>query len=603
MDLGFLWQIDWHAVAVLAITFGTFWLFAKERLPVQSTALLALLALMLLFGLFPYGRIERELGPAQFLAGFGHTALVTICFLMVLGRGLIATGALEPFVRRLARLWSFAPPLAFLLLLVFCMATSGVLNDTPIVVLMIPVLAAVAARTGTSPTRTLLPMNYAVLIGGMATTIGTSTNLLVVGIAEDLGVPVFGLFDFMHIVAIAAAVALPYLWLVVPRLLPKDVGDRPRVVPLAFDAALLIHEESFAAGRELREVLQKAPGMKPQMLLRNGKELARLPSMRLRPGDRLIVQDNPEQLREYATLIGAWLHPHDGLETAGQAGQTLAQALIASESEQSGTTLTAARFADQYGVEFVGLHRPNREAALDPADALLRPGDVLLLRASKDKVEAVRAAPGVLVLDATMELPHTRRAPLALLIMAGVVALAASKLLPMVLASALGVAAMLLTGCLRWQEATDALSSKVIMIVVASLALGEALTATGLIAAAGHGLASLHGLVPPAAMLTAMMLLMAIVTNFVSNNAAAIIGTPVAVAMATTLGIDPRPFVLAVLFGCNICYATPMGYQTNLLVMAAAGYRFRDFVRAGLPLAILMWITLTWLLAREYSLI
>jgi len=184
-----------------------------------------------------------------------------------------------------------------------------------------------------------------------------------------------------------------------------------------------------------------------------------------------------------------------------------------------------------------------------------------------------------------------------------VVAAAATRLLPMVLASALGVAAMLLTGCLRWQDATDALSSKVILIVVASLAIGEAMTATGLIASAGNALALLGNYVPAAAMIAALMLLMGVVTNFVSNNAAAIIGTPVAIAMAASLGVDPRPFVLAVLFGCNMCFATPMAYQTNLLVMSAAGYRFRDFMRAGLPLTVIMWITLTWLLAREYALI
>ena len=142
-----------------------------------------------------------------------------------------------------------------------------------------------------------------------------------------------------------------------------------------------------------------------------------------------------------------------------------------------------------------------------------------------------------------------------------------------------------------------------ILIVVASLALGEALTATGSIAAAGQWLAALGGHLPPVAVLAALMALMAVITNFVSNNAAAIIGTPVAVTMATLLGVDPRPFVLAVLFGCNLCFVTPMAYQTNLLVMAAAGYRFRDFVRAGLPLALLLWLTLTWLLAREYALL
>ncbi len=602
MDLGFLELIDWHAGAVLAITFGTFYLFAKEQLPVQSTALLALLALMLLFGIFPYAGGERPLGPEEFLAGFGNSALVTICFLMVLGRGLVATGALEPIVRRLARIWGFAPQLAFLLMLVFCMLASGVMNDTPIVVIMMPVLVAVAARTSTSATQTLLPMNYAVLIGGMATTIGTSTNLLVVGIAADLGLPEFGLFDFAPIVAIAAAVALPYIWLVVPRLLPQ-ASDRPQVEPLSFHAALTLSADSDAVGRPLSEVLKSVPGLRPRGLVRNGLALMRLPSAELKVGDRLLVEDSPEDLREHATVLGAGLHARDQNAGSAPAGQTLAQVLIASDSDLDGMALGVSRFGDEHGLVAIGLHRPSSENALDLTTEQLRAGDVVLVRGSKEGIENLRAAPGLLILDAMQELPHTRRAPLALGILAGVIALAALNLLPMVLASAVGVAAMLLTGCLRWQEATDALSSKVVMIVVASLALGEALTVTGLIAGAGQGLAALGSIIPPAAMIAALMLLMAIVTNFVSNNAAAIIGTPVAIAMATTLGVDPRPFVLAVLFGCNISYATPMGYQTNLLVMSAAGYRFKDFVRAGLPLAVLMWITLTWLLAREYSLI
>ncbi|MGH8135951.1 MAG: SLC13 family permease, partial [Steroidobacteraceae bacterium] len=568
---------------------------------VQSTALLALLALMLLFGLFPYRNGGYPLGPEQFLAGFGNPALVTICFLMVLGHGLVATGALEPIVRLLSRLWAFAPQFAFLLFLAFCFLISGVVNDTPIVVLMIPVLVAIAARTGTSSARTLLPMNYAVIIGGMATTIGTSTNLLVVGIAEKQGVPAFGLFDFAHIVAIAAAIALPYLWLVVPRLLPKDTGNRPHS-SLSFDAALEIHARGYAAGRELREVLKRVRGVRPLRLVRGNIEIVRLPTVRLQAGDRLLVQDTPEALREHAATMGAWIHERQPMATAGAAGQTLAQALVTAESDLAGTTRGAGLFADQHGLAVVGIHRPGRETPINPADATLRAGDVVLLQGDLEKVEALRSVPGVLILDAKMELPHTRRAPLALLIMAGVILLAATRLLPMVLASAVGVAIMMLTGCLRWQDATDALSSKVILIVVSSLAIGEAMMATGLIAAAGNSLALLGDFVPPAVMVGALMFLMAVVTHFVSNNAAAIIGTPVAIAMATTLGMDPRPFVLAVLFGANICFATPMAYQTNLLVRAAAGYRFQDFVRVGLPLAILMWVTLTWLLAREYAL-
>ncbi len=603
MDLGFVGLIDWHAGAVLAITVATFYLFAKERLPVQSTALLALLALMLLFGLFPYAGIGRPLGPEQFLAGFGNSALVTICFLMVLGQGLVTTGALEPIVRRLARIWSFAPQFAFLLILVFCVMVSAFVNDTPVVVLMMPVLVAIAARTGTSPSPTLLPMNYAVLIGGMATTIGTSTNLLVVGLAEKYGVPAIGLFDFFHIVAIAAAVALPYLWLVVPRLLPKDSGGRQRGEPLLFDASLELHTRGFAAGKSLQLLGKRARGLKVHGVLRGNAEIAPLPDLALRSGDRLLVRAAPEDLREYAAVLGAWLHPRERDEIPGAPDQAFAQALIASDADIGGFASSARRFADQYRLAVIGIHRAHGQPVPDPDEAPLRAGDVVLLRGHRDGIETLRAAPGVLMLDAMLELPHTRRAPLALAIMAGVIVLAATGMLPMVLASATGVAAMLLTGCLGWREATAALSSKVVMIVVSSLAIGEALMATGMIAAAGSGLAYLHDYVPAAAMIGALMLLMTVVTNFVSNNAAAIIGTPVAIAMAATMGVDPRPFVLAVLFGCNLCYATPMAYQTNLMVASAAGYRFNDFVRAGLPLTVLMWVTLTWLLAREYGLL
>jgi len=597
-----LLYVDWHAVAVLGVAVLTFWLFASERLPVQTTALLAVLALMLVFGIFPYDAGDKELGPEVFLAGFGHSALITICCLMVLGRGLVATGALEPVARLLARLWKFTPQFAFLLTLVFVMSVSSVMNNTPLVVLIMPVLLSVAARTATTASHTLMSMNFAGLIGGMATTIGTSTNLLVVGIAADLGVAAFGLFDFTRIVAIAAAVALPYLWLVAPRLLPRnDTGPKSESA-LTFDAVLDVRKGSYADGRELRTVLKRAGSLRVLRILRAGNELMRLPTQHLKAGDRLVVSDRAEQLREHAAVLGAALRATQPRDPGDPATQTLSQVLLTQESEYTGTPTGVARFVNDQRVAVIGIHRPGRETALDPANTPPKPGDVLLVQGPHDRIDALKSAPGVLVLDARLVLPHTRKAPVSLLIMAVVVALAASKLLPMVLAAALGVALMLLTGCLRWQEATDALASNVIMIVVASLALGEALSATGIIAAAGSGLALVGGFVPAVVILAALMLFMAFVTNFVSNNAAAIIGTPVAVAMATTLGVDPRPFVLAVLFGCNLSYATPMGYQTNLLVMAAAGYRFNDFVRTGLPLLVLMWVTLTWLLTREYGL-
>ena len=350
-------------------------------------------------------------------------------------------------------------------------------------------------------------------------------------------------------------------------------------------------------------MLKRAGSLRVLKILRGGQELMRLPTQTLAAGDRLMVADTAERLREHAAEIGAALRSTVPRDAGDPATQVFSQVLITQESEFTGNPTGVARFVGEHRLAVVGVHRPGRDSALDPASTMLRPGDVLLVQGTAERAEALKSAAGVLVLDASLALPHTRRAPVALLIMACVVAIAATKLLPMVLAAALGVAFMLLTGCLRWQEATDALASNVIMIVVASLALGEAMTATGMIAAAGQWLATAGSYLEPVAILAALMLFMAMVTNFVSNNAAAIIGTPVAVAMATTLGVDPRPFVLAVLLGCNLSYATPMGYQTNLLVMSAAGYRFKDFVRAGLPLLVIMWVTLTYLLAERYALL
>jgi di/tricarboxylate transporter len=350
-------------------------------------------------------------------------------------------------------------------------------------------------------------------------------------------------------------------------------------------------------------VLKRAGSLRILSILRAGRSLMRLPTQQLQAGDRLMVADTAEQLREHAAVLGVALRSTAPRDPGDPAVQKLSQVLITQESEFTGTQTGVARFVNEHRLAVIGVHRPGREEVLDPATATLKPGDVLLVQGPGARVDQLKSAAGVLILDASLSLPHSRMAPVALLIMACVVALAATKMLPMVLAAALGVLFMLLTGCLRWQEATDALSSNVIMIVVASLALGEALTATGTIEATGDLLAAAGTYLHPVVIMASLMLFMSIVTNFVSNNAAAIIGTPVAVVMATTLGVDPRPFVLAVLFGCNLSFATPMGYQTNLLVMAAAGYRFNDFVRAGLPLVLLMWITLTYLLAVHYGMI
>ena len=606
-------DLDAHAIAVLALAAGAFVLFSRERVPLETTSFAVLVLLTAGFQLFPYESHGVRLAPIEFFAGFGHEALVAICALMILGRGLAVTGALEPVSRVLGRLLEASPSAAMLVVLVLCALASGVMNDTPIVVLMLPILISASLRARVPASRSLLPMNYAVLIGGMGTTIGTSTNLLVVSIAADLGVRRFGMFDFIHVTALAAVGGILYLWLVLPRLLPERGALLQDTAPQVFSAVFLLAEDGFAVGQPLADVRQKlGAALRIVRIVRGDSlELARLPTLTLRAGDRIYVDGTASALREAAGQIGARLHSVGDEERAvddehplAAEGQQLAEVAVTEFSPLNGATLRQTRFADHHDVVILGLHRARDHRLLrredDIGDVVLCAGDLLLVQGAEETIRKLKARARLLVLNQTYEVPRTEKAALALLILAAVVALAALKLAPISVAATAGVLAMILTRCLQWEDAAGALSAKVILLVAASLALGAALERTGATAWLANAIVGATGGLSTEWLLALLMLLMALLTNFVSNNAAAAVGTPIAVNMAAALGVAPEPLVLAVMFGANFCYVTPMAYQTNLLVMSAAGYRFSDFVRGGLPLLVIMLASYALLLPRFF---
>lgn len=604
---------DTHALAIMGLTVFAFYLFSRDDVALETTSLIVLVALTIGFQLFPYQHNGETIRPADFFLGFGHEALITICALMILGRGLVKTGALEPVARWFSRAWSVRPKSSLLILLIFCAAASGVVNDTPIVVLMMPILVSVALRTGTTPGTSLLSMNYAVLIGGMSTSIGTSTNLLVLAIAADLGVRRFGIFDFTPMAALAAIGGLLYVWLVVPHVVSLRKTPMTDAKPRLFSAVLTINLDSAAHNKTLMEVRKLTDNRMKIDRIARGDNLVvtRLPTLTLLSGDRLYVTDMAENLKEYESLLGATLHNvgHEeeplGEDSPLEApDQQLAEVVVTEESRLNGNTLRRTRFADLYNVIILALHRSRRKPAAsgDVADEVLGVGDVLLVQGTKDDIQGLRANTGLLVLDQTIELPRSSRAPIALLIMAAVVVTAVTKILPISISALLGALAMLLSRSLNWQDVGSALSTKVIMLVASSLALGAALTRTGGTDYVAQSFLVLTRELSPELILGLLMLLMALMTNFVSNNAAAAIGTPIAISMANSLGVSPEPFVLAILFGANFCYATPMAYQTNLMVMSAGGYRFSDFVKAGTPLMIIMLTSYALLLPRFFPL-
>jgi di/tricarboxylate transporter len=595
---------DPHAIAAMVLTVFALFLFTRERIPMETTSLIILIAVALGFELFPYPGIEA----ADFLHGFGHEALVTICALMIVGRALETTGALEPVATFMARLWSTYPSLSLLVTLIFTGVLSSLMNNTPIVVMLMPILIGIGLRTGTPASATLMPVGLATLIGGSGSTIGTSTNLLVVAVAADLGMRRFEMFDFSMPVLIAGSFGVLFLWLVAPRLLPERVAPLSDTSPRIFDAVLFVNEESFANGRTLTEILEKTERKMKVERVQRGEDLllVKLPTMVLQTGDRIFVSDTPEHLKRYENLLGATLHnvfdvehPVSEEHPLTAPGQQLAEVVITDASPLKYRSLKQARFAERFRLIVLAIHRA-RSAAPEPKAALrdivLRTGDVLLLQGPSERIKELKRGGELLVLDATTDLPHTRKAPLALAIFCIVVGMAATGMLPISVSALLGTGLVLLTGCLNWRDAAGALSTPVIMIIVASLALGLALNATGAADYLARLLVALTAGMAPVYVMSGLMLLMAVLSNVVSHNAAAVIGTPIAIGIAEQLGSQPEVFVLAVMFGANMGYATPIGYQTNVLILNAGGYKFADFMRVGVPLTIIMWLAFSFLL-------
>lgn len=605
---------DAHGIAVVVLIVAALILFTRDRLPLETSSLAVIIVLVLGFHFFPYETDGIAVDPADFLLGFGNEALVAICSLLVIGKALETTGALQPVARFAGDQWSRRPKIALLMMLVVVFVMSAFVNDTPIVVLMIPILVGIAMRTKLAASGFMLPMGLATIMGGMSTTIGTSTNLLVVGITRDMGVADIAMFDITLPALLVGGVGLLYVWLVVPRLLPDRSTPMTDTHPRLFDAQLTVCEKGFADGKTLKDVLDKTRHEMRIEQIRRGESLllARLPSVVLQPGDRLYVKDTPENLKRFETTIGATLFdPADEAKVLSpewlrkERDQQLAEIVITVGSPLHLRTLADVSLGSLFGLVPLAVYQARvsgERKAADPGSVRLRAGDVVLVQGAPQGLDAAKSEGKMLVVDGTSGLPRAHRAKRSLVVLVLVVGAAALGLLPIAISALVGVGLMVTLGCIAWRDVGRSLPVAVIMLIVASLAMGKALVATGMAEYLAGGFVTMAGGLPPPAIISAFILIMAVLTNIVSNNAAAVIGTPIAIAAAQQLGIDPLPFVLAVLFGANMSFATPFGYQTNLLILSTGGYRFGDFLRVGVPLIVILWIGFSIVLPLLYPL-
>ena len=601
-----------HAIAVMVITIIGLYLFSRDSIPIETSGLIIFITILSMFYLFPLQVNGFDSDPVSlFLNSFGNEALVTICALLAVGKAIEVNGSLRPLVSLLSKSWVKHPQISFLGVLLFGAFFSAFINNTPIVVMLIPALIAVAKEANISSTKVLMPMGMATLIGGMSTTIGTSTNLLVVGIANDMGQEQIQLFDFMAPALMAGSVGMLFLWLVAPKYLPDDKPRQSQSKTRIFEAVLYINEDSYPNGKTLLDVMDKAGKDFDVQKIKRSDSLfvAKIPSVVFEPGDRIYVKSSIEKIKEFEGLLGLTLYEEDdGVidsdQEIGEKHTHLAEVVITAGSFLDRSTLNAQRFAQRFNLLPIAIHsgRTASQVSGDITSKRLKPGDVILVQGEEESIANLKTNANMLVIESDSPMPSGQKAYVPLYIMLGIVGCAASGLLPISVAALVGLGMMLVTKTIKWSDVGNAMNIPIIMLIVASLSLGTALEITGGSAFLAEMFVFLTQTMSIPMILSTLMLVMAVLTNIVSNNAAAVIGTPIAISIGQQLGAPIEPFVLAVLFGANMSFVTPIGYQTNLLVMGAGGYKFNDFVKVGFPLAVIMWVSLSIILPLLYSL-
>jgi di/tricarboxylate transporter len=590
-----------HMWLALALVAAAVIAYAQDRIPLELASLGILVLLAVIFHVFPLddGAGGNRLGPERIFAGFANPALIAVVSLLVLGQGLVRTGALEAVSQRLFRLGRFGSATAITISLGAALVISGFLNNTPVVVMMIPILVALSNQLGRPTEKVLIPLSYAAILGGMTTLIGSSTNLLVSGMVAELGEDPLRFFDFTIPGLVLAGIGLLYVLFVAPRLLgerPGDAKDEADSAGRQFIAQLEVEPASpLVDSKPVAGMLPQLRGMTVLMVQRGFRTL--LPPFEelvIRPRDVVIVAATRK------VLVNALARAHgvqplsstrDGETNATRTEQVMAEAVVAPASLLVGRKLSQLNFRQAYGCRLIGIQRHARMPRAQINDIRLDAGDVLLIQGRPADVRALRESHDVLVLEwSATELPSYHHAQRAALIFLAVVVAIASGQVPTAIAAFAGAVLMIATGCLNIRQAVRAIDRVIVLLIASAIALGTMLYETGGAAYLAHSLTDLLFWMGPAYVLSAFFLLVACFTNLLSNQACAVLFTPIAIQVAGELGVDPFIFVVAVVLAANCSFATPIGYLTNLLVLTPGRYRFVDFLRAGTPLIVLLWI-------------
>jgi di/tricarboxylate transporter len=601
IENGHMWMT--FAVILAAIT-----LFAIDRIPLELSAGLTVLALLLLFYFFPLPLEDGKsaITITTLLAGFANPVVFTIISLLMVGQALFQTGTIEKTTEIFSRLVKVAPSAALAFTLIVAAIMSAFLNNTPVVVIFIPILSALAARLGKTAAHVLMPLSFITILGGMTTLIGSSANLVAAAVVEASGGIRVGFFDFAVPGILLASLGALYVLFVMPRLIRPSpaLGQKSSKRGKQFIAQIRLGENHPWLGK--RATTGMFPDLKHitvRLVQRDGRSiLPPFEDMEFQQGDVVMIAATRQTLMNAIAQDLALISDTGQQSKVGADGNApsiqeererliMTEVVIAPGSKRIGRTVNPERFKLDTGCVLLGIERHSRMMRAPMNKIRLVAGDVLLLLGTPGTVRSLREHRDLLLLArsrAELPVPHHAKSAFAIFVI--MVLCAASGLVPIAIAAMAGAIAMILVGALALPQAARAFDSKIFMLIGTAFAMSVSLEATGGAQFLAHGVVEIFSGWGPAVLLSALFLLIAILTNFLSNHATGALFAPIVVSAANEIGADPTPFIYGLIFAINCSFATPIAYQTNLIVMGPGHYRFRDFMVAGIPLILIIWI-------------